>query len=107
MLQLPDLRISDNAQLILSAAACLGVVGVIARAYRPKSESNLPLLPSPPTWRLGGHFLPHRHVLSPSLTIAGWIDEYGPLITIRSRLEKIVIIGRYKAALDIMENQGN
>ncbi|KAG1757058.1 cytochrome P450 [Suillus lakei] len=101
MLQLPDLRIADNAQFVCSVVACLGVVGVIARAYRPKQE--LPLPPSPPTWRLGGHFLPLHH---PSLTIAGWIDKYGPLITIRSRTERIVIIGRYKAAVDIMENQG-
>ncbi|KAG1731428.1 cytochrome P450 [Suillus lakei] len=93
----------DNAQLVLSAVVCLGVVGIIVRAYRPKSESGLPLPPSPPTWRLGGHFLPQRHS---SLTIAGWIGEYGPLITIRSKLEKIVIVGRYKAAVDIMENQG-
>ncbi|KAG1832256.1 cytochrome P450, partial [Suillus subluteus] len=85
------------------AAVCLGVVGVIARAYRPKSESDPLLPPSLPTWRPGGHFLPHRR---PSLTIAEGIDEYGPLIIIRSRLEKIVIIGRYKAAVDIMENQG-
>jgi len=60
----------------------------------------------------------------PFLTIAGWIDEYGPLITIRSKFERIVIIGRYKvspvrcvitsslinislqAAVEIMENQG-
>ncbi|KAG0707634.1 cytochrome P450 [Suillus ampliporus] len=41
-----------------------------------------------------------------SLTIAGWIDEYGPLITVRSGLEKVVIIDRYKAAVEIMENQG-
>ncbi|KAG2155673.1 cytochrome P450 [Suillus clintonianus] len=102
-LELPDLRISDNVQLVLSAAACLGVVGVISRAYLLKSERDLPLPPSPPTWRLGGHLLPHHH---PSLTLARWIDEYGPLITIRSRFEKIVIIGRYKAAVDIMENQG-
>jgi cytochrome P450 len=105
MLQLPDLRIYGNAQFILSAAACLAVVGVLARAYRHKSESesHLPLPPSPPSWRLGGHFLPHHH---PSITIAGWINKYGPLITIRSRFENIVIIGRYKAAIDIMENQG-
>jgi hypothetical protein len=62
-------------------------------------------------------------LISPSLTIAGWINKYGPLITIRSRFENIVIIGRYKAgpymlsvisslnallqaAVDIMENQG-
>jgi hypothetical protein len=66
-------------------------------------------------------------VLSPTrpwLTISGWIDEYGPVITMRSKFERIVIIGRYKvspvrcivtsslikislqAAVEIMENQG-
>ncbi|KAG1807822.1 cytochrome P450 [Suillus subaureus] len=102
-LELPSLRIPDNTQLILSAVACLGVVRVIFWAYSPNSKSGLPLPPSPPTWRLQGHLLPlHK----PFLTIAGWIDEYGPLITIRSRFERIVIIGRYKAAVEIMENQG-
>jgi len=59
-LQHPDLRIPDNTQLVLSAAACLTVVGVIFWAYRPKSKSGLPLPPSPPTWRLRGHVLPHH-----------------------------------------------
>ncbi|KAG2339978.1 cytochrome P450 [Suillus weaverae] len=90
-------------QFVLSAAACLAAVGVIFWAYRPKSGSALPLPPSPPTWRLQGHVLPHN---KPFLTMAGWIDEYGPLITIRSKFERIVIIGRYKAAVEIMENQG-
>ncbi|KAG1866061.1 cytochrome P450 [Suillus subluteus] len=89
-------------QLFLRAAACLGVVGVITRVYRFKSESNLPLPPSPPTCSFWGHFLPHR---KPFLIVAGWIEEYGPVITIRSGFEKIVHIGRYKAAVDIMENQ--
>ncbi|KAG1736243.1 cytochrome P450 [Suillus lakei] len=102
-LQLPDLRIPDNTQLVLSAAACLAVVGAIVGAYRPKSKSGLPLPPSPPTWRLRGHLLPPR---KPFLTIARWIDEYGPLITIRVKFERVVIIGRYKAAAEIMENQG-
>ncbi|KAG2115443.1 cytochrome P450 [Suillus clintonianus] len=97
MSQLSDLRISDNAQLVLSAAACLGVIGVIARAYRPKS--GLPLPPSPPTCL-------RLWVTLPFLTVEGWIEEYGPLITIRSKFERIVIIGRYQAAVDIMENQG-
>ncbi|KAG2039358.1 cytochrome P450 [Suillus americanus] len=102
-LQQPDLRIPDNTQFILSATACLAVVGVIIRACSPKSKSGLPLPPSPPTWRLQGHLLPHR---KPFLTIAAWIDEYGPLITIRLKFERIVIIGRHKAAVEIMENQG-
>ncbi|KAG1750230.1 cytochrome P450 [Suillus lakei] len=103
MLQLPDLRVSDNTQLILGAAACLGAVGVIARIYLPKSESCLPLPPTPPTWRLMGHFIPPRN---PFLTVGGWIDEHGPLITIRSGTEKIIFIGRHSAAVDIMEKQG-
>ncbi|KAG1728988.1 cytochrome P450 [Suillus paluster] len=103
MLKLLDLCIFDNAQLVLGAAACLGVVGVFFRVFPPQSKSRLPLPPSPPTWRLLGHVLPPRNSF---LTIAGWINEYGPLITVRSGFEKIVIIGRYKAAMDIMESQG-
>jgi cytochrome P450 len=38
--------------------------------------------------------------------VARWIDEYGPVITIRSGLQTIVIIGRHQAAVDIMEKQG-
>ncbi|KAG1718603.1 cytochrome P450 [Suillus lakei] len=104
MLQLPDLRVSDNTQLVLGTAACLGVAAaVIARAYLPKSESGLPLPPSPPTWRLLGHFIPPRKTF---LTVAGWIDEHGPLVTIRFGTEKIIVIGRYNAVVDIMEKQG-
>jgi hypothetical protein len=142
MLQLPELHLdmSDNTQLVLGAVICLTVVGVITGAYFPRSESGLPLPPSPPTWRFQGHFLPPRkyvslihfyvntdHVqslISSFLTIAEWIDEYGPLVTMRSGTKKIVIIGRHKvcppmpacliskckrmlqAAADIMEKQG-
>ncbi|KAG2133740.1 cytochrome P450 [Suillus clintonianus] len=105
MLQLPDMRIPDNrdTQLVLGAAACVGVIGVMVRAYLRKSDSGLPLPPSPPTWRLRGHLLPAYNT---SLTVARWIDEYGPVITIRSGTQNIVIIGRHKAAVDIMEKQG-
>ncbi|KAG1727108.1 cytochrome P450 [Suillus lakei] len=93
---------SDNTQFF-GAAASLGIVGAIVLAYMHKSESSLPLPPSPPTWRLRGHFIPPRNAF---LTIEKWIEEYGPLITIRSGPEKIVIIGRHQAAMDIMEKQG-
>ncbi|KAG2067047.1 cytochrome P450 [Suillus decipiens] len=99
MLQLPDLLIPGNTLLVLGATTCVGAIGVIICAYRRKSC----LPPSPPTWRLQGHFLPPQNA---SFTIARWIDEYGPLITIRSGIQTIVIIGRYKAAMDIMEKQG-
>ncbi|KAG1736938.1 cytochrome P450 [Suillus paluster] len=93
MARSPNLDLSVNMwQLVLRAAACLGIIG-----------SGLPLPPSPPARRLRGHFLPRRKLF---LLIEEWIDEYGPLITIRSGLENVVVIGRYKAAVDIMENQG-
>ncbi|KAG2137960.1 cytochrome P450 [Suillus clintonianus] len=103
MVQLPDFHLSDNMQPVLFAAASLGVVGSIALTYLIKSESARPLPPSPPTRRLSGHFLPPRN---PCLTIGEWIEQYGPLITIRSGVEKIVIIGRHQAAVEIMEKQG-
>ncbi|KAG2111524.1 cytochrome P450 [Suillus discolor] len=95
---------SDNTSLTLGdVAACVGVLGTIVWVYLRKSDSRLPLPPSPPTWRLRGHFLPPRE---PFLAVGRWIDEYGPLITIRSGMQNMVIIGRYKAAVDIMEKQG-
>ncbi|KAG1730398.1 cytochrome P450 [Suillus paluster] len=103
MLQLLDLPISHHTQLVLGAAVCLGTVGVVVWACLPRSEYGLSLPPSPPTWSLRGHFLP---VCNSFLTVAGWIDEYGPLVTIRSGTETIVIIGRHKAVVDIMEKQG-
>lgn len=101
VLKLLELPISDNTQLVLVAAACFGVAGVINWTY--SKRTSLPLPPSPPIWRLQGHFLP---IQCSFLIIARWIDEYGPLITIRAATEKIVIIGRYKAAVEIMEKQG-
>ncbi|KAG2362576.1 hypothetical protein BDR07DRAFT_1357440 [Suillus spraguei] len=99
MLQLPDLRIPGSTQLVLGATACIGAIGIIIHTYLRRSR----LPPSPPTWRLRGHFLPYHNA---SLTVAQWIDEYGPLITIRSGMQTVVIIGRYNAAMDIMEKQG-
>lgn len=98
MLRFSDLRMSGQTQLVLGSMACVWTIGVIIRAYLRKSH----LPPSPPNRRLWGHsLLPHNA----SFTIAQWIDEYGPLITICSGLRTIVIIGRYKAAVDIMEKQ--
>jgi hypothetical protein len=60
MLQLPDLRISDSSQLAFGAVACLGAGVIIIWAFLTKSDSKFPLPPSPPNWRLRGHFLPQR-----------------------------------------------
>ncbi|KAG2108927.1 cytochrome P450 [Suillus discolor] len=104
MLLLPCLLpISDNTQFVLGVTTCFLVAVVIVRVHRPRSKNNLPLPPSPPNGTLMGHSLPSHY---PFLTVAKWIDECGPVITIRTGTEKVVIIGRYKAAVDIMEKQG-
>jgi len=33
------------------------------------------------------------------MTVASWIEEYGPLITLRTGIEKYIVIGRYKVYL--------
>ncbi|KAG2137961.1 cytochrome P450 [Suillus clintonianus] len=101
MVHLPDQHLFENTQLVLLAIASLGVVG--AYLFKSQSARSLPLPPSPPTWRLWGHSLPGHNAYH---TIAGWIEQYGPLITVRSGTEKIVIIGRHQAAVEIMEKQG-
>jgi len=50
-----------------------------------------------------GHFL---HPRNTSLTVSRWIDEYGPVGTIRLGFQAIVIIGRCEAAMDIIKKQG-
>ncbi|KAG2066656.1 cytochrome P450 [Suillus decipiens] len=91
---------SDNVWFIIGVVTCFGVIGVIVL---PQSKNGYPLPPSPFSLRPWGHVLPTRKSF---LTIAAWIHEHGPLITLRSGLGKAVVIGRYKAAMDIMENQG-
>ncbi|KAG2366027.1 hypothetical protein BDR07DRAFT_566522 [Suillus spraguei] len=88
-------------QLILNAGACVGLVGVVVWAYLRKLGSRLPLPPSPPTQGFLGHLLPPRKGF---LTIAQWIDEYGPLITIRSGTRNVVIVGRYKVGSFIIRD---
>lgn len=102
MLQLIDLRLSDHAQLVVGAT-CLCVTALISHTYLSRTESSLSFPLSPPTWRLRGHLLLPRNGF---LTVASWVEEYGPLITLRTGIEKYIVIGRYKAAVEIMEKQG-
>jgi hypothetical protein len=101
MLQLADLPISDNSQLALGTLLNQTVV----------SPSHLPLpirdfldISYPFTGKVShlSHYLFGAGrvplLISPFLTIAGWINNYGPLITIRSGTERIAIIGRHKVS---------
>ncbi|KAG2049572.1 hypothetical protein BDR06DRAFT_1012084 [Suillus hirtellus] len=75
---------------------------LINLGYRYRRERHFSVL-------IGGHLLSldlGGYPRNPFLTVAGWINEHGPLITIRSGTKKIVIIGRHDAFVDIMEKQG-
>ena len=54
-----DLRLPNNIQLAI-AASCLCAVTLINYVFFSSTEGGHSLPPSPPTWRLLGHFLPAR-----------------------------------------------
>ncbi|EIW74037.1 cytochrome P450 [Coniophora puteana RWD-64-598 SS2] len=70
-----------------------------------KTNSGIPLPPSPAGghW-LKGHSFPQPY---PFLEVEHWIEEYGPVITVKQGLRTVVIVGRHQAAVDIMEKQGS
>ncbi|KAH7915214.1 cytochrome P450 [Hygrophoropsis aurantiaca] len=102
MIQVPELT-SVTIVALLSV-----VVGVLLtnKIYGAKSQAQaLPLpprIPVPTHW-LFGQKLPLKY---PSLAIAKWVDNLGPLISMTQGRQPVVVIGRYKAAMDIMERQG-
>lgn len=51
-----DLRLPNNIQLAI-AASCLGAVALINYVFFSSTEGSLSLPPSPPTWKLRGHFI--------------------------------------------------
>ncbi|KIJ67571.1 hypothetical protein HYDPIDRAFT_174012 [Hydnomerulius pinastri MD-312] len=94
----------DSVSTTLIVPGGIAVVAtwfIIRTAF--SSKKSLPLPPSPPTTKLLGHDVPWK---DPFLKIASWIDEHGPLITLRTGTTKYVVIGRHQAAMDIMEKQG-
>ncbi|KAJ6631172.1 cytochrome P450 [Mycena sp. CBHHK59/15] len=74
---------------------------VIQRRKANISTSSLP--PGPPGHWLLGNTIPREHA---HRKFEEWIQEYGPVISLRRGREVIVIIGRYDAAVEIMEKEG-
>ncbi|KAF9222630.1 cytochrome P450 [Gyrodon lividus] len=96
---------STPATFALPGGIVFFLAWLIIRSMTP-SKKSFPFPPSPPSTRLLGHdVVPWKN---PFLKVASWIDEYGPLISLRTGTTKYVIIGRHKAsaAIEIMEKQG-
>ncbi|KAK0478972.1 hypothetical protein IW261DRAFT_1628586, partial [Armillaria novae-zelandiae] len=66
-------------------------------------SSGLPLPPGPPSDSIFATSfesqLFHQH-------FEQWTQEYGPVFSFRQGLKTIIIVGRFQAAMDIMEKEG-
>ncbi|KAH7912664.1 cytochrome P450 [Hygrophoropsis aurantiaca] len=83
------------------------VIGLLAALVFVKAfytrRKHLPLPPGPPGHWLFGNVLPKSHA---PVQFAKWTEEYGPVFSLRQGPRVWVIIGRYQAAMDIMEKEG-
>ncbi|KAJ7627632.1 cytochrome P450 [Mycena polygramma] len=68
-----------------------------------KSNVDRLLPPGPPGRWFLGTTVPKEHA---HRKFEEWIKEYGPVISFRRGRELIVVIGRYDAAVEIMEKEG-
>ncbi|KIJ62332.1 hypothetical protein HYDPIDRAFT_42090 [Hydnomerulius pinastri MD-312] len=81
------------------AAVTVAAVGSV-QVIRSKT---LPLPPGPPGHWLSGNKMPASYAWR---QFAEWTKEYGPVFSLRQGQRTYIIIGRYQAAMDIMEKEG-
>ncbi|KAH7918059.1 cytochrome P450 [Leucogyrophana mollusca] len=93
-----------QVDVLVAGLVSVGLITLLVRAKIRTTSTSLPLPPSPgPAHSFFGHKLPLRYRF---LTIAGWIDTLGPVISLQQARQTFVVIGRYKAAVEIMDKQG-
>ncbi|KAK0472150.1 cytochrome P450 [Armillaria novae-zelandiae] len=86
-------------------AADISVLGIFLAAcflvYRWNLPSSYHLPPGPPSHWFFGTDLPKRY---PFLQYEEWTQVHGPVFSMKKGTETFIVIGRYNAAIDIMEN---
>ncbi|EIW74033.1 cytochrome P450 [Coniophora puteana RWD-64-598 SS2] len=92
----------DRSIAIPGFIATLILAGALLRKTKKRSDVPLPPSPAGAHW-LNGHAFPQPY---PFLQVERWIEEYGPVITVKQGRQTVVIVGRHQAAFDIMEKQG-
>ncbi|KAH7884146.1 cytochrome P450 [Phlebopus sp. FC_14] len=86
----------------LGALVAILLAGAAVRA-KLKARGRLPLPPGPPGHWLFGNALPRANQ---SQQFAEWINQYGPVISLRVGPRTMIIIGRHQESVDIMEKEG-
>ncbi|KIY72870.1 cytochrome P450 [Cylindrobasidium torrendii FP15055 ss-10] len=88
---------------MLSILAFFAAIVLLAGAYiRHNRLKKLP--PGPPANSLLGNKLPDAFAYR---FFEHWTQEYGPVFSIRQGFDTIVVIGRYDAAVELMEKEGS
>ncbi|KAG6828377.1 hypothetical protein H0H92_008173 [Tricholoma furcatifolium] len=91
----------SSPQAIAGVVLAATLVGALHRklTYRPPT-----LPPSPPedSW-IFGHKIPSAFAYR---KFEEWTKQYGPIYSLRQGTTTIIVIGRYDAAVDIMEREG-
>ncbi|KAG1895267.1 cytochrome P450 [Suillus fuscotomentosus] len=87
-------------------AACtliiiLASIWIVKQRYQ--ATRRLPLSPGPPGRWLLGNAMPKSYV---PFQFVKWIEQYGPVFSLKQGHRIFVVIGRHQAAVDIMEKQG-
>ncbi|KAK0462942.1 cytochrome P450 [Desarmillaria tabescens] len=90
-------------QAILAALVFAATLLAVVYTRLRRSHSGLPLPPGPPSDSIFGTSFQseffYRH-------FERWTQEYGPVFSFRQGLRTIVVVGRFQAAVDIMEKEG-
>ncbi|KAG1870960.1 cytochrome P450 [Suillus tomentosus] len=87
-------------------AACtliiiLASIWIVKQRYQ--AARRLPLPSGPPERWLLGNAMPKSYA---PFQFAKWIEQYGPVFSLKQGHRIFVVIGRHQAAVDIMEKQG-
>ncbi|KAG1855932.1 cytochrome P450 [Suillus subluteus] len=88
---------------IFAGVAIVVVLGEYCRG-RFLAKHAFPLPPGPPRRWFWDSAMPSNNVIH---TITQWIQEYGPVVSVRQGNQVSVIIGSVETANDIMEKQGS
>ncbi|KAN0101244.1 Cytochrome P450 [Tylopilus felleus] len=88
----------ESSLLLSSVPMLLAAVGVVYFIERRRQQRKHALLPPGPPGS--------PHARYPPRLIQSWIEQYGPVISLRQGNDVLVIIGRHNEATQLMEKQG-
>ncbi|KAF8553149.1 cytochrome P450 [Imleria badia] len=93
-----------NCLVGLAATAAAVIFLYKRRQAALTSKNGLPLPPGPPARSFWESAMPSTNT---ARTLADWVTEFGPVITLRQGSHIIIVIGRVDAATEIMEKEGS